>query len=53
MPQRRAREVLGDIVDRAPDAIAAAQDETSGLPSEVPALVTGQLAALRSVPVRG
>jgi serine/threonine-protein kinase HipA len=43
-----AREIINDVVDRAPHAVAAAQDETEGLPPEIPAVVTAQLARLRA-----
>jgi serine/threonine-protein kinase HipA len=43
-----AREIITDVVDRAPEAVAAARDETEGLPPEIPAVVTMQLARLRA-----
>jgi len=42
----RAAEVVADILERSPEAIAAAQGETDSLPHEIPALVEVQLARL-------
>jgi serine/threonine-protein kinase HipA len=46
LSRRRASELVADIIERAPRAIAAARDETDPLPSEIPALVERQLAYL-------
>ena len=40
--------IVDDVLARAPDAIAAAGDETQGVPRELVATVEGQLAQLRS-----
>jgi serine/threonine-protein kinase HipA len=42
----RAAEIVADILERSPGAIAAAQVETDGLPPEIPALVEVQLTRL-------
>lgn len=46
LSRRRASEIVADLVARAPDAVAAARDETDGLPPEIPDLVQQQLARL-------
>lgn len=46
LSRRRASEVVLDLVDRTPAAVAAARDETDGLPPEIPAVVERQLARL-------
>ena len=43
----RAIEIVAGILDRAPDAIASARDETAGLPDAIVANVEHQLARLR------
>lgn len=48
MPRSRAMAIVADILDRAPDAIAAARDETDGLPDDVTNTVMAQLQRLRS-----
>lgn len=46
LSRRRATEIVAEVVDRAPAAIAAARDETGALPPEIPTLVERQLARL-------
>lgn len=46
LSRRRASEIVADVAERAPAAIAAARDDTDGLPPEIPALVERQLARL-------
>ena len=48
LPKRRASEIIGDIVERAPAAARAARDETVGIPAVFPGVVDSQLAKLRS-----
>jgi serine/threonine-protein kinase HipA len=48
LTRRRASEIVEDVLDRAPTAVAAARDETDGVPDELAALVNAQLAQLRS-----
>jgi hypothetical protein len=43
----RATAIIADLLDRAPEAIAAARDETVGVPSELVATVESQLTQLR------
>jgi len=45
---RRAEAIVADILDRAPTAVAAARDEISGLPTDIPELVLSQHAQLLS-----
>jgi len=47
MSLARATEMIDDLLDRSTDAIAAARDETDGLPDAVVATVRGQLRHLR------
>ncbi len=47
LPHEVAREIIDNVLDHADAAVAAARDETDGLPPEVPAIVTAQLARLR------
>jgi serine/threonine-protein kinase HipA len=44
----RAAEAVDDILTRAPEAIAAARDETTGLPESIEATVLDRLTQLRS-----
>jgi serine/threonine-protein kinase HipA len=44
----RASQIIADIMDRIPDAVALAAAETPSLPAEIPAIIDGQLAQLRS-----
>ena len=44
----RATEIVSDIIDRSPAALAAAEDETNDLPREIPGLVRSQLKLLGS-----
>ncbi|MGH2791410.1 MAG: HipA domain-containing protein [Actinomycetota bacterium] len=46
--ERRATEIVADILDRAPVAAEAARDETDALPPDVTAVVDSQLSQLRS-----
>jgi len=48
MSERRATEIVADILDRVPAAAEAARDETEALPSDVTAVVDSQVARLRS-----
>lgn len=48
LSRRRASEIVADILDRTPAAVAVAQDETEGVPPEIPALVASQVAQLAS-----
>ena len=48
MSQRRAVEIVADVLDRIPGAAEAARVETEGLPADIPAVVDSQLAQLRS-----
>jgi serine/threonine-protein kinase HipA len=47
LPPTRCREIVDDVVDRALDAIEAAQDEVPGVPSSIIDVVQRQLAQLR------
>jgi serine/threonine-protein kinase HipA len=46
--RRRAAEIVEDIIERVPAAVAAANAETQGVPSELLALIDSQLIRLRS-----
>jgi serine/threonine-protein kinase HipA len=48
LTRRRAAEIIEDMLDRTPAAVAAASHETEGLPSELSAVVNSQLAPVRS-----
>jgi serine/threonine-protein kinase HipA len=48
LTRRRASEIIADIMDRTPDAVALAAAETPSLPAEIPAIINGQLAQVRS-----
>jgi serine/threonine-protein kinase HipA len=48
LARRRAAEIIGEVLDRAPSAVAAASTETAGLPSELSKLVKSQVAQVRS-----
>jgi serine/threonine-protein kinase HipA len=48
LPRQRCEEIVTDILDRAPDAIGAARDETGGVPDWIVSAVEGQLVQLRS-----
>jgi serine/threonine-protein kinase HipA len=48
LPRQRCQEIVTDILDRAPDAIGAARDETAGVPDSIVSTVEGQLAQLRT-----
>jgi len=47
MSRRRATEILSELLDRVPIAVAAARDDTDGLPAAIPAIVDAQLPRLR------
>ena len=47
LPRQRCEEIVADILDRAPDAIGAARDETAGVPDSIVNAVEGQLVQLR------
>ena len=44
----RAATIITDLLDRAPEAIAATCDETDGVPGELVAKIEGQLTQLRT-----
>lgn len=48
MSRRRATEILSELLDRVPIAVAAARDDTDGLPAAIPAIVDAQLPRLRT-----
>jgi serine/threonine-protein kinase HipA len=48
LTRRRAAEIIGEVLDRTPSAVAAASTETAGLPSELSKLVKSQVAQVRS-----
>jgi serine/threonine-protein kinase HipA len=48
LARRRASQIIADIIDRTPDAVALAIAETPSLPVEIPAIIDGQLAQIRS-----
>ncbi len=48
MSRRRAAEIIADIMERMPAAVAQAQAETPALPAEIPTIIDAQLAHLRS-----
>jgi serine/threonine-protein kinase HipA len=48
MSPGRAAEIVSDILDRAPAAIAAAREETEGVPDDLVVTIEGQLAQLRA-----
>jgi serine/threonine-protein kinase HipA len=48
----RATEVIDDLLDRSPEAIGVARDETDGLPDAIVATVRGQLRHLRPATTR-
>jgi serine/threonine-protein kinase HipA len=48
LTRRRASQIIADIIDRTPDAVALAIAETPSLPAEIPAIIDGQLAQVRS-----
>lgn len=48
LSRRRVHEIVADIIDRTPAAVAAAQEETIGLPPKIPELVLSQHARLQS-----
>ena len=47
MSRERATEVVVDLLERAPAAIAASRDEIEGIPEEMVSTIEGQLAQLR------
>jgi serine/threonine-protein kinase HipA len=48
MARSRARDIVNDLLARAPEAIEAAREETEGLPDDVLVAVTSQLAQVKS-----
>ena len=48
MSRERATEVVVDLLERAPAAIAASRDEIEGIPEEMVSTIEGQLAQLRA-----
>lgn len=48
MPHHRATEIVVDLLEKAPDALAAAREETEGVPPELVSTVQDQLKQLRS-----
>lgn len=48
LPRERATSTIAALLEKAPSAIAAAQDETSGVPEALISTIEGQLALLRS-----
>jgi serine/threonine-protein kinase HipA len=48
LSRERATATIGDLLDQAPAAIAAARDETDGAPDEMVSTIERQLAQLRS-----
>jgi serine/threonine-protein kinase HipA len=48
LPRQRCEEIVADILDRAPGAIEAAREETTGVPGSIVGAVHHQLAQLRS-----
>jgi len=46
--ERRAKEIVRDLLDRAPAASAAARTQTPGLPTTIPTVVDAQLTRLRT-----
>jgi serine/threonine-protein kinase HipA len=48
LSRERATETIGDLLDKAPAALAAAREETEGVPNDLVATVECQLAQLRS-----
>jgi serine/threonine-protein kinase HipA len=48
LTRRRAAEIIEEVLDRTPDAVAAASTETAGPPSELLKLVKSQVAQVRS-----
>lgn len=49
LPRERAADLVSDLLERAPGAIAAAREEVEGLPPELISTVERQLTQLRSV----
>ncbi len=48
MSRQSAVTIVNEILDRMPDAIAAARDETPGLPAELVSTVSGQVSSVAS-----
>jgi hypothetical protein len=48
LARRRASQIIADIIDGTPDAVALAIAQTPSLPAEIPAIIDGQLAQVRS-----
>jgi hypothetical protein len=47
LSRERSVAIIDDVLERSPDAIAAAREETKGVPSELVTVVEGQLEQLR------
>jgi len=45
---QRASQIIADIIDRTPDAVALAPAETPSVPAEIPAIINDQLAQIKS-----
>jgi serine/threonine-protein kinase HipA len=52
LARRRASEIVADILDRTPGAVALAAAQTPGLPPQIPATINAQVAQLRSYHIR-
>ena len=48
LTRRRASQIIADIIDRTPDAVALAMAETPSLPAEIPAIIDSQLTQVKS-----
>ena len=48
LPRERATAIVEDLLEAAPGAIAAAREETEGVPGALVATVEGQLAQLQA-----
>lgn len=48
LARRRASQIIADIIDRTPDAVALALAETPSVPAEIPAIINDQLAQIKS-----
>lgn len=48
LPRQQCEEIVTDILDRAPDAIRTAPNETVGVPNSIVSAVAGQLPQLRT-----
>jgi len=48
LPPTAAGKIVGDLLERAPGAIAAAREETEGVPDDLAATIERRLAQLRA-----